>query len=81
MAKEPVPVRKCACGHAYVGDRGCPECGAPWLLTSLVMCCSSRKKARLVAADVRARGKEAEEWHKGRNYDHTIRGSRTRMVK
>lgn len=66
---KPTPVRRCACGHYYVGDKGCPDCGAPWLLTSLVMRCQSRTRARIVAEDCRANGKRAEEHHKGMRYD------------
>jgi len=64
MAKN-TEVRVCACGHYYVGDHGCPECGAPWLLTSRIMIAVSRKVARLIAAECRANGKRAVEHHKG----------------
>lgn len=47
-------IRQCPCGHIFVGDHGCPKCGAIYLQTRLLMRLKTRGRARMVAESIRA---------------------------
>lgn len=69
----PTNVRKCNCGHYFVGDHGCPSCKAPWLATRLVVRVATRRLARIIAAGLRARP-DTEEWYRSRHHKEDLEG-------
>jgi len=74
MPKDGVEVRCCPCGWFFVGNHGCPRCGAMHLQTQLVLRVETRKLARIIADGLRSRP-DAVEWYKER-YQESARTKR-----